>query len=150
MKCSRRAVSVICCHQFLSMTPNSTKLHSNVSTKFSQMVPISWIRWPPQQKNRKIFKRHLLLGLLHDFKIISKDFSEFLLHPFSKIAIFGSARLKKMATKAQNREIFKQHLLLGQWPNFKIISKKCSSYTPLQKLLKWFYLAEQNGHQSHK
>ena len=42
----------------------------------------------------------------------------------------GSARLNKMAATVKNRKkkIFKQDLLLGQWPNFKIISQKGSSY----------------------
>ena len=30
-----------------------------------------------------------------------------------------------MAARAKNRRTFKQHLL-GQWPDFKIISQKCS------------------------
>ena len=43
---------------------------------------------------------------------------------------------------------FKEHLLLNYWPNFKIISHKCSPEAPLPKLLKWFRFAEQNGRQS--
>ena len=37
-----------------------------------------------------------------------------------------------------------KHLLLGQWPDFKIISQKCSLGDPLPKLLKWFRSAEQS------
>ena len=39
-----------------------------------------------------------------------------------------------MTTRAKNRKTFKWPLLLTQWPNFKIISQKCSSYAPLPKL----------------
>ena len=48
-----------------------------------------------------------------------------------------------MATKAKNRKTFKQHLLLGHWLDFKIISQKCSLGDALSKLLKWFCSAEQ-------
>ena len=55
-----------------------------------------------------------------------------------------------MATRAKNRKkTFKQNLL-GQWPDFKMISQKYSSYPPLSKLPKWFCSAEQNGCQSLK
>ena len=46
--------------------------------------------------------------------------------------------------------IFKRHLLLDQWPDFKIISQKCTLGNPLPKLLKWFCSTEQNGRQSLK
>ena len=52
--------------------------------------------------------------------------------------------LNKMATRAKNRKTFKQHFLLGQWLDFKIISLKCSLGGPLPKLLKLFRFAEQN------
>ena len=60
------------------------------------------------------------------------------------------APLNRMATRAKNAKIFKQHLLLGRWPDFKIISQKCSSDGSLPKLqlLTWFRSAEQNGRQS--
>ena len=45
------------------------------------------------------------------------------------------------------KKTFKQ-LLLGQWPDFKMISQKFSSYPPLPKLPEWFCSTEQNGHQS--
>ena len=60
----------------------------------------------------------------------------------------GSAPLNKMAARAKNRKTFKQHLLPGQWPDFKLISQKCSSHGPLPKLLEWFRSAKLNGHQS--
>ena len=55
-----------------------------------------------------------------------------------------------MTTGAENRNSFERHLLLDQWPNFKIISQKCSLGVPLLKLLKWFRSTEQNGCQSKK
>ena len=48
-----------------------------------------------------------------------------------------------MTTRAKNRKIFKQHLLLGQWPDFKIFAQKF--FGPLPKLLKLLCSAEQNG-----
>ena len=53
-----------------------------------------------------------------------------------------------MAVRAKIRKTFKQHLLQGQWADFKIVLKKCSLDDPLPKLLKWFRSAEQNGRQS--
>ena len=50
-----------------------------------------------------------------------------------------------MAARAKYRKTFKQHLLRCQWPDFIIISQKCSSYGPLPKLLKWFHLVRQRG-----
>ena len=41
-------------------------------------------------------------------------------------------------------KIFKWHLILGQWLSFKIFAQKCSSNSPLPKLLKQYCLAEQN------
>ena len=60
----------------------------------------------------------------------------------------GFDPLNKMATRTKNGKIFKQHLLVGQWPHFKIFSQKCSLGDPLPKLLKLFHSAEQNGRQS--
>ena len=48
----------------------------------------------------------------------------------------------------RNGHYVTKHLLLGQWPDFKMISQKCSSYPPLPKLAKWFCSAEQNGHRA--
>ena len=45
------------------------------------------------------------------------------------------------------KKIFKRHLL-GQLPDFKIISQKCSSYAIYQNFLKWFCSAEQDICQS--
>ena len=50
-----------------------------------------------------------------------------------------------MAARAKNKKPVKQHLLLGQFADFKIILQKCSLDDPL---LKWFRSAEQNGRQS--
>ena len=47
-----------------------------------------------------------------------------------------------MVTRAKNRKkAFKRHLR-GQWQDFKIISRQCSSYAPLPKLLKSALLNE--------
>ena len=62
----------------------------------------------------------------------------FFLWPFNKNCFNSSAPVIKMATRAKNRKNLKRYLLLSQWPNFNIISQKCSSYHPLPKLLKWF------------
>ena len=42
-----------------------------------------------------------------------------------------SAPLQKMAARDKNRKSFKRDLLQGQWPDFKIISQKCSFGDPL-------------------
>ena len=60
----------------------------------------------------------------------------------------SSTPLNKMAARAKSIKTFKRHLLLGQMPDFKIISQKCFFGDPLPKLLKWFRSAEQNGRQS--
>ena len=60
-----------------------------------------------------------------------------------------SPQLNKMATRAKNRKIFKGHLLIGQLPNFKIISHKCSFCALLPKLLKWFCSTEQKNFKQH-
>ena len=63
--------------------------------------------------------RHVFV--MPDFKVISQVF---LLWPFTKIAKTSSARL---ASTAKNRKKNFKHLF-GQWPDFKMISQKCSSY----------------------
>ena len=40
----------------------------------------------------------------------------------------SSSLLNKMATRAKNRKIVKQHLILGQWSDFRIFAQKCSFY----------------------
>ena len=56
----------------------------------------------------------------------------------------GSAPLNKMAARAKKYEkIFKQNLVLGQWPDFKIFAQKLSTKGLQPKLLKWLRLAEQ-------
>ena len=42
----------------------------------------------------------------------------------------GYAPLNKMAIRAKNRKTFKQHLLPGQWSDFKMILQKLSSLAP--------------------
>ena len=42
----------------------------------------------------------------------------------------GSAPLNKMAARAQKYKIFKQHFVLGQWPDFKIFAQKYSTNGP--------------------
>ena len=42
----------------------------------------------------------------------------------------GSAPLNKMAARAKKYKIFKQHLVLGQWPDFKIFAQKYSTNGP--------------------
>ena len=42
--------------------------------------------------------------------------------------------------KIEKKNTFKRHLLLGQWPDFKLISQKCSLGDTLPKLLKWLRL----------
>ena len=44
--------------------------------------------------------------------------------------------------------LLKRHLLLNWLMSFEIILQECSLSDRLPKLLKWFRLAEQNGHQS--
>ena len=44
-------------------------------------------------------------------------------------------KAEKKKKKKKKKDI-KEYLILGQKPNFKIISQKCSSYDPLPKLLK--------------
>ena len=53
-----------------------------------------------------------------------------------------------MAARAKKKKKIKRRLVLGQGPDFKIISLKCFSNAPLLKLLKWFGSAEQNGRQT--
>ena len=60
----------------------------------------------------------------------------------------GFAPLNKMAARDKTRKPVKQHLLQGQWADFKIISQNCSLDDPLPKMLKWFHSAEQNGRQN--
>ena len=60
----------------------------------------------------------------------------------------GSVPLNKMAARAKKYKLFKRHLVLGQWPDFKIFTQKYSTNGPQPKLLKWLRLAEQNGGQS--
>ena len=43
--------------------------------------------------------------------------------PLFQNCLNGPALLNKVAARAKNRKILKQHLL-GQWPDFKIISTK--------------------------
>ena len=104
-------------------------------------------------KVRKIFKRHLIFGQWPDFKIFAQKCSSN--GPVPKLlngstwlnktatrakneseiqdGCNGSAPLNKMAARAKFRKIFKRHLLYSQWPYFKVISQKCSSYCPLPK-----------------
>ena len=60
----------------------------------------------------------------------------------------SSATLNKMAARDKKYKIFKRHLALGQWPNFKIFAQNYSTNGSQPKLLKWLHLAEQNGGQS--
>ena len=46
-----------------------------------------------------------------------------------------SASLNKTAVRAKIRKVFKRHLILGQWPDFKVFAQKCSSNGPPPKLL---------------
>ena len=149
-------------------------------TKIAKMVLHCWTKWPPDLKIEKLVKRHLLLGQLADFKIISQKCSlddpllkllkwfhstfpprpmgwfqnnftgMFLGWPFAKIAKMVLLRWTKGPSKLKIEKPFKRHLLLGQWADFKIITQECSLDDPLPKLLKWFCSAEQNGRQSLK
>ena len=57
--------------------------------------------------------------------------------------------LKLFRSAEQNgRQSFNRHLLLGQWPDFKIISQKYSLGNPQSKLLKLSCSSEQNCRQS--
>ena len=62
--------------------------------------------------------------------------------PSIKIAKMVSLRWTKLSPelkiekkKKQKKTTFKRHLLLGQWPDFKIISQNCSLGDPLPNFL---------------
>ena len=85
---------------------------------------------------------------MHLYYMIYIDSCEsYICMPYSKFDILkGQAYSTTVCfTKTQhflahrNRKVFKQHLL-GQLPDFKIISQNYRAYAPLQKLLKWFPL----------
>ena len=48
------------------------------------------------------------------------------------------------SAKNRNKNYFKSHLNLGQWPDFKINFTETSVGDPLPKLLNWLRSAEQN------
>ena len=50
-----------------------------------------------------------------------------------------------MATRAKKKKKKKKSECPHLLTDFKIISKKCSSYTPLPKLLKWLSVTKQSG-----
>ena len=64
----------------------------------------------------------------------------------TKIAQIVLLRCTKWLPELKREKPLKD--FLGQWPDFKIISQKCSLGDPLPKQLKWFPSAEQNGRQS--
>ena len=76
----------------------------------------------------------------------------FLGWPSTEIAKIVPLRWIKWPTKLkiEKKQTFKRHLLLGKWPDFKIISQKCILGDPLPKLLKWLRSTEQNGRHSKK
>ena len=93
------------------------------------------------------FKWHILFNHLSQFQ---NTFTQmFLLWPFTKIAQMVLFHWTRWPPELKvEKKIFKRHLLLGQWPDFKIFAQKCFSNGPLPKLLKWFRSAAQNGHPS--
>ena len=71
------------------------------------------------------------------------------LAPLNKMAARSKKGKKKTKKKTkQKKKTKKKNFNLGQRPDFKIISQKCSLGDPLQKLLKWFRSAEQNDRHS--
>ena len=60
----------------------------------------------------------------------------FLKWPTTKIAKMVLLYWTKWRPELKVEKTFKRHLHHGQWPDFKVISQKCSSYGPLPKLLK--------------
>ena len=102
------------------------------------MVSPLWPSWLQELKRENNFLNDT--GRISDFQ-----------RNVSLIAIYqncsnDSTLLNKMAARVVKP--LKLHLLLGKLLNSKIISQKCSSYIPLQNVLKWLRCAEQTGHQS--
>ena len=85
----------------------------------------------------------------------SNDISSWPVARFQNICIevflqWPSTEIAKMVTLGWTKWWLELKIekLYGQWPDFKVISQKCFSYSPLPKLLKKFRSAEQNCHQS--
>ena len=69
------------------------------------------------------------------------NFTEmFLEWPSTEFAKMVPLRWTKWPSKLKIEKPFKQHLLLGQWADFKIIFQECSLDDPLPKLLKMVLL----------
>ena len=96
-------------------------------------------------KNRKTFKRLLLLNQKMDFEMIIQEC--FFGDPLLKL-LNDSAQLNKMAARAIIKIRFKRLLLLNRWTDFEVISQECSLGDCLPKLLKQFRSIEQDGRQS--
>ena len=84
-------------------------------------------------KNRKTFKRLLLLNQCIDFEIILQEGS--LGDPLPNLSN-RSALLNKMATRAKNRKTFKRVLIVNQKMDFEIIIRESFLGDPLPKLYK--------------
>ena len=110
-------------------------------TKIVQMVLLHWTRWLPELKIEKSSNDISSLA--------SSPISEYLHRSVSLMARYQICWndfpwLNKMATRAKNRKTFKWHLLCGQWPDFKVISQKCSSW-PFTKIAKMVPLGWTKG-----
>ena len=97
------------------------------STKITKMISLGWTKWLPELKLENLYKtsaRELVSRFQSYFTEV------FLLWPFTKIAKIVQLSWTKWLPELKIEKTLKQHLLLGQWLDFKMISQKCSSYPP--------------------
>ena len=94
------------------------------SSKIAKIVLLGWIKWQPELKIEK--KKHLKKSLQPVSRVQNIFTEVFLIWHFTKIAkIVPLGWIKwppELKVEKKKKKTFKRHLLLGQWPDFNMIT----------------------------